>query len=133
MNKRIAALSADPYTVSLIDRNCSLFIDPQSGSIFVDEGEGNDRINGVVFSAANEPSFVVESAAQSEYQLILDYCGVQYFIGVMDHAEQLRSWASSANVLLGGFKSAVASRERSRIGTPHLAGLSPEASGGVRN
>jgi hypothetical protein len=100
MEKRVAALSSNPHTVSLTDRKCSLFIDPKSGSIFVDEGDGEGRMNGVVFSRANEPSFSVRPSAVPDQRLILDYSGVQYIVGVSDDGNELRQWAESANLLL---------------------------------
>jgi hypothetical protein len=100
MEKRIAALSTNPHTVSLTDRKCSLFIDPKSGSIFVDEGDGEGRMNGVVFSRMNQPSFSVEPSAEQDHRLILNYCGIRYVVGVSDDGSQLRSWAESANSFL---------------------------------
>jgi hypothetical protein len=99
MEKRIAALSSNPHTVSLTDRKCRLFIDPNSGSIFVDEGDGEGRMNGVVFSPTNEPSFSVWPSAGSDHRLILDYGGVQYIVGVSDDGNELKRWAESANLL----------------------------------
>ena len=101
MEKRIAALCTNPHTVSLIDRKCSLFIDPKSGSIFFDEGDGDGRMNGVVFSLANGPIFSVEPS-EPEHRLILNYCGNQYLAGVYDDASHLQSWAESANALIRG-------------------------------
>lgn len=100
MEKRIAALSSSPLTVSLTDRKCSLFIDPKSGAIFVDEGDGDGRINGAVFTPRNVPSFSVRPSAGEDHRLVLDYSGVQYLIGVSDDGSQLRRWAESANSLL---------------------------------
>jgi hypothetical protein len=100
MEKRIAALSSNPHTVSLTDRKCSLFIDRKSGSVFVDEGEGEGRMNGVVFSPGNEPSFSVRPSAGPDHRLVLDYGGVQYLVGVSVDGNELRRWAESANLLL---------------------------------
>jgi len=100
MEKRIAARSSNPHTVSLTDRKCSMFIDPKSGSIFVDEGDGEERMNGVVFSPGNEPSFSVRPFAGPDHRLVLDYCGVQYLVGVSVHGDELTRWAESANLLL---------------------------------
>ena len=100
MDKRIAALSSDPHTVSLADRKCSWFIDPKSGSIFVDEGDGEGRMNGAVFSPGNSPSFSVQPSTGTDHRLVLDYRGIQYIVGVSDDVDQLKSWAESANLLL---------------------------------
>jgi hypothetical protein len=100
LEKRIAALSTSTHTVSLTDRKCSLFIDPKSGSIFVDEGDGEERMNGVVFSSASGPLFSVRTSAGPEQQLILDYQGIQYVVGVSEDGIGLREWVESANLLL---------------------------------
>jgi hypothetical protein len=100
MDKRIASLTIDPYTVNLADRKCSLFIDPKSGSIFVDEGEGDDRMNGAVFSPANHPVFSVKACEASNHLLVLDYRGIQCVVGTSQDREGLRQWAESANALL---------------------------------
>jgi hypothetical protein len=100
MEKRIAALSRSPHTVSLTDRKCSLFIDPKSGSIFVDEGDGEGRMNGVVFSPANAPCFSVPASTGPDHRLVLDYAGVQYLVGVSIDGDELERWAESANLLL---------------------------------
>jgi len=112
MEKRIVALSSNPHTVSLADRKCSLFIDPSSGSIFVDEGDGEGRMNGVVFSPRNEPSFSVRPSAGPDHRLVLDYSGVQYTVGVSDNGNELRRWAESANLLLSE------KRKVARVGDP---------------
>src|SRR5262245_17498399 len=123
MEKRIADLSFDPLTISLIDRRCSLFIDPKSGSIIVDEGEGEGRMNGVIFSAANAPAFAVESGIKFESKLVLNYCGAQYVIGDWDDAEKLRHWANCANLLLGEKASLAKTRQPAFAGNsrPRMA------------
>jgi hypothetical protein len=75
MDKRIASVSTDPHSVSLTDRPCSLFIDPTSGVIFVDEGDGDGRMNGAVFSPANGPVFIVQVGNGSGCRLVLNYVG----------------------------------------------------------
>jgi len=119
MEKRITALSSNPHTVSLTDRKCSLFIDPKSGSIFVDEGDGEGRMNGVVFSPGNEPSFSVQPSAGADHRLVLDYGGVQYTVGVSDDGSELRRWAESANLLLSEDKNGEALRKDKNVVLPH--------------
>jgi hypothetical protein len=100
LEKRIVAQSLDPHTISLADRECSLFIDPTSGSIFVDEGAGEGRVNGAVFTPANGPSFFVSLAAGPDHLLTLDYSGFRFIVGVSADSSELRRWAESANLLL---------------------------------
>jgi hypothetical protein len=101
MEKQIRALSDDPLTVHLADRECTLFIDPRSGTIFADEGKGDARMNGVAFAAANGPAFSVRSSATSDHQLVLSYCGIEYLVGYSPDVPRLVLWAESANALLG--------------------------------
>jgi hypothetical protein len=101
MEKRIASLTTNPLTVNLMGRQCSLFIDPTSASIFVDEGEGDDRINGVVITFRNGPSFRVDSPSGANERLLLDYCGSCYLIGVSLAGLDLKQWVASANELIG--------------------------------
>jgi hypothetical protein len=100
MEKQIAELTHDPHTVSLSDRKCSLFIDPKSGSIFVDEGDGGGRMNGVVFSLGNGPSFTVQPTSATSFQLLLEYSGTKYVIGNSNDGNRLRSWAAHVNLFL---------------------------------
>lgn len=100
MDKRIAKLSRNPHTVSLTDRKHSLFIDPESGAIFVDEGEGDGRMNGAVFSPTNGPVFSVQQSKGSVHYLVLDYRGIQFVVGSSEDLDGLRNWADSANSLL---------------------------------
>ena len=66
MEKRIAALSSNPHTVSLTDRKSSLFIDPKSGSIFVDEGDGGPGTQGTPAVVAAEPAPAGRGASASD-------------------------------------------------------------------
>jgi len=100
VEKRIANLTYAPHAVSLTDRQCSLFIDPKTGSIFVDEGEGKDRMNGAVFFPSNHPSFSVHELAGLDSRLVLNYCGTMFLVGIFAETESLKAWASSANALL---------------------------------
>ena len=100
MEKHIVKLSREPHTVSLADRACSLFLDPESGSIFLDEGEGEGRVNGAVFSASRFPRFSVQSAATPTCRLELQYCETSWIIGETPDREALQQWAESANSIL---------------------------------
>ena len=126
MEKQIVSLSIDPHTVSLADRTCSLFIDSRTGSIFVDEGDGEGRMNGVVFSATNSPRFSVRRMGDARLKLILDYLGTAYSIGSSQDEAGLQRWSESANCA-SGVKSDSAGRKR----TTHVCGrLWSTAAGG---
>lgn len=100
MQKRIVAVTREPHTVSLIDREVSLFIDTKSGNIFADEGDGIGRMNGVVFTPNYQPIFSITSATSSDHALILNYVGTEYLIGNWSDFEELDRWVASANALL---------------------------------
>ena len=101
MEKRIAKLSFDPFAIGLADRECSLFIDPQSAQIFLDEGEGEGRVNGAVFTPANGPRFASRSDNGSGLaSLILEYCGMELTVGSVESVDRLSSWVVAANALL---------------------------------
>jgi hypothetical protein len=99
MEKRIVELTRDPHTVSLADRKCSLFIDVEAGVVFLDEGEGDGRVNGAVFTVANGPRFTVRPSG-SGGELMLDYAGRALEIGVTLDRTAAEQWALSANELL---------------------------------
>jgi hypothetical protein len=124
MEKRIAGMTRDPHTINLTDRTCSWFIDPKSGSIFVDEGDGQDRMNGVVFSPANAPSFAVRPAAGVDHQLILDYRGTEYLVGVSAQVGDLNWWAESANLLLAEKRQQLETVGHTRL--PSLPRIKPD-------
>lgn len=120
MEKRIIALTTDPHTVSLADRKCSLFVDPKTGSILVDEGDGEGRMNGVVFSATNGPRFSIRESSGSEAELVLDYVGTQFSLGVSEDDHELRRWVESANALIAAKASRVSGRDRLLLGDDHV-------------
>ncbi len=100
MEKQIVSLTENPHTVSLSDRHASLFIDPTSGNIFADEGDGVGRMNGAVFTPNYHPVFSIDSDHHPEYELILNYAGRKFIIGTWDEFEELSRWVTSANALL---------------------------------
>lgn len=102
MSKPIIALSLSPLAVSLADRPFSLFVDPATGSVFVDEGPGEGRVNGLVFSAANGPVFEVRGAADAGWELVLRYRGLEYVAGTTADEQHLRTWADGANAVVVG-------------------------------
>jgi hypothetical protein len=100
MDKRIAKLSREPFRVSLEDRPCSIFIDPKAGTILIDEGEGEDRLNGAVMYPDKTPSFSVATETGKGSVLLLDYNGFRLVVGTTSDTAQTREWAASANHFL---------------------------------
>jgi hypothetical protein len=119
MEKRIVTLTTGPHVVSLVDRPSSLFVDPASGSIFVDEGDGEGRMNGAVFAAANEPVFAVRHAEGPDWRLVLDYCGTGFEVGVLADETGLRDWAEGANTLLRRARGRVRAQSAGSNGASH--------------
>lgn len=62
MDKRIARLSRDPFYVSLVDRAISMYVDADSGDVFIDEGAGKGRMNGAGLYADQGTKFLIEPA-----------------------------------------------------------------------
>lgn len=100
MDKKIVKLGTDPLFVGLADRECSLFINPRTGDILVDEGAGEGRVNGAVFYADKEPRFYVIPAPGGGGQLLLSYRRHLLTLGLSENLPALHEWAGSANRFL---------------------------------
>lgn len=100
MDKRIVKLSRSPFAVNLSDQVGSLFIDSTSGSILLDEGEGEGRVNGVVLSPANRPRFSVTPSGPSGGLLELHYCAFHIVVGTGTNKAELTEWAEAANAFV---------------------------------
>jgi len=101
MGKQISKLGVDPFHIGLDDQACSVFVDPHTGDILIDEGEGEGRLNGVVLYADKEPRFYSIPLPESGAQLLLSYRKHLLVLGSHADAADLRRWAQSANDLLG--------------------------------
>lgn len=102
MVKQIVELSYDPHTVSLADRRCSLVIDPETGFIFMDEGDGEGRVNGAVLLPFRLPRFAADRTAGQGQALIIEYVGVRIVVGSTQDEAGLQSWIASANGFVAG-------------------------------
>jgi hypothetical protein len=100
MDKRIVKLSREPFRVGLEDRSCSIFIDPKVGTILIDEGEGEDRLNGAVMYPDKAPIFSVATEDGKGNVLLLNYSGFRLVVGTVKDAAETQEWASSANRFL---------------------------------
>ena len=73
--------------------------------------------------------FSVRPFAGADHQLILDYRGIQYVVGVSEHDNELMRWAESVNLLLTEKGKQVGAVDRSRSQSiPHV-----EADEGLRH
>lgn len=100
MGKQIAKLGVDPFHIGLMDQACSVFVDPRNGDILLDEGDGDDRLNGVVLYADKEPRFYSVPLPETGAQLLLSYCKHLLVLGVHSDATALRDWARTVNETL---------------------------------
>lgn len=96
MSKQIIGLTENPLSIRLADRACSLFINPESGLIFLDEGAGEDRMSGAVCDPARGPRF----APQADGGLVLNYGRLSWSLGRSDRPDAVRAWAEAANAFL---------------------------------
>ena len=104
MGKQIAKLGVDPFHVGLVDQACSVFVDPRTGDILLDEGEGEGRLNGVVLYADKEPRFYSIPLPDTGAQLLLSYRKHLLVLGAYPDATDLREWARAVNDTLGAKK-----------------------------
>lgn len=100
--KHIRIFNDSPYiSLGLADRDVSLFIDPETRDIFLDEGAGDDRLNGVVFFADKGPNFLIVPYIHT-YSLELHYRDIQYSLGEFSNVDLTRAeeWVRKANALV---------------------------------
>ncbi len=100
MDKRIVKLSHEPFRVGLEDRSCSIFIDPKVGTILIDEGEGEDRLNGAVMYPDKAPKFSVATEDSKGNVLLLTYSGFRLEVGTVQDVKETQDWATEANRFL---------------------------------
>ena len=95
MSKRIVGLGVSPYMVRLEDWECSLYVDEQNGNMFMDEGPGDDRLNGAVLKAHRRPAF-----RATRGRLVLDYAQHEFDLGELADGLDAAPWVESVNALL---------------------------------
>jgi hypothetical protein len=118
MDKRIAKLSRGPFFVSLVDRAISMYIDEDSGDLFIDEGAGAGRMNGAGLYADQGTRFVVEP---TESGCILKLvCGTFVWeAGWTDNAEDAANWVDAVNRFLETKRGAAATNGKPIPPTPN--------------
>lgn len=99
MDKRITKFSCDPYFIGLTDRPISMYIDADSGDLFIDEGIGDDRMNGAGLFADEGTRFVCESGnGRSVVKLI---CGsFSWDAGWTPNEIEAATWVDAVNRFL---------------------------------
>jgi small subunit ribosomal protein S1 len=71
--KFIAKFDFQPLQISLSDRPLSAVIDPATGDLSINQGEGSDRVNGTVLAAKSRPMLVVRRLPEG--------CGIEAMCG----------------------------------------------------
>jgi hypothetical protein len=99
MSKHISELLRDPFSVSLADRAISMFIDPGTGAIFIDEGAGNDRMNGAAIPAAKGPHFSC-TLTDSGCVLKVQSGTFAWEVGWVEDAIDAANWVEAVNRFL---------------------------------
>lgn len=99
MDKRIAKLSREPYYVGLVDRAMSMYVDADSGDVFIDEGAGKGRMNGAGLFADDGTRFLCEPAGSG--CIVKVTCGTFIWeAGFTDDAVDAVGWVDAVNRFL---------------------------------
>lgn len=99
MEKNITKIHFDPHYIGLEDRCISLFVDPKNGVIFMDEGDGEDRINGAALHPDNGPRFYIERG-DGPVHLMLEYADMIFPLGAVAAELDIRRWIVEVNRFL---------------------------------
>jgi hypothetical protein len=99
MNKRIAKLVRDPFHIKLTDRPISIYVDRDTGDIFIDEGAGKGRMNGAAIPAFKGPKFTC-SPSDSGWLIKLECMTFVWEAGWTDDAADAASWVEAVNRFL---------------------------------
>ena len=102
MNKIITAWGFDPLLIRLADRHASLIIDDRNGNILMNEGDGDDRLNGAVLSPKRSPAFEIVPCSGA-LQLVVHYAGLSFDLGTSKIDPLAAKWVEEANLLLARF------------------------------
>jgi hypothetical protein len=97
MGKQIVELLRSPFRVRLADRPCSVFVSDRNAQILIDEGDGDDRMNGAVLYADQEPRFDIGPDGKN---LRLSCGTFQIDLGSLEAVLQAEEWAIEANLLI---------------------------------
>lgn len=99
MDKMIDRLGFDPYWIGLEDRFASLVVDSRNGVILMNEGDGEDRMNGAALFPDNSPRFRIEQG-NGKLQLMLEYAGMNFPLGAVAADLDIRRWIVEVNRFL---------------------------------
>jgi hypothetical protein len=99
MIKRIAKLARDPFFIKLTDRPISIYVDRDTGDIFIDEGAGKGRMNGAAIPAFKGPKFTC-SSSDSGCLIKLECMTFVWEAGWTDDRVDAVNWVEAVNRFL---------------------------------
>ena len=100
MAKFIAKFDFQPLQISLSDRPQSAVVDPTTGDLSINEGDGPDRVNGTVIAAKSRPLLVVRRLPEGCG--IEAMCGGRVFtLGETADFNTAQMWVTKANQFIG--------------------------------
>lgn len=100
MAKFIVKFDLQPLQISLTDRPKSTSIDPQTGLITIDEGDGPDRIRNAVVQPTQRPLIVIRKGQQANGIEIMTRSQT-FFVGETTDFNMAQTWVTKANALIG--------------------------------
>lgn len=119
-HKHIISLMSDPFRVGLNDKLCSIFIDPKRGTVLIDEGDSEDRLNGAVMYPDKSPIFSVSNEDGADV-ILLDYSGFHLVVGTIGNVNEAREWTTAVNEFLATKAGRATSSEVTQNGAAHAS------------
>ena len=101
--KRIKAFRTENYGcfVDLEDIDASLAIDPQTGDILLNEGQGDDRFHGAAILRESIIGLSLEQVSEAEFQVILKYGKERtHSLGVTSQKAQADVWIQDVSLIM---------------------------------
>ena len=99
MDKRITKLSRNPFFIQLADQPISMYVDSDSGDLFIDEGPGKGRMNGAGLFADEGTRFLCVPAESG--CVVKVACGsFIWTAGWTTDAVDAASWVDAVNRFL---------------------------------
>jgi small subunit ribosomal protein S1 len=127
VSKFIAKFDFQPLQISLSDRPLSAVVDPATGDLSINEGNGPDRVNGTVIAAKSRPLLVVRRLPEG--------CGIEamtggrvFTLGETADFNTAQMWVTKANQFIAT-KAPAPSQEAPKETAPSAPRPQPAAQG----
>ena len=101
--KQIRAFRKEHYGlfIDLEDAPASLAVNPRTGEILLNEGDGPDRFDGAAISIKALPRFEAEAIGDQKWDIVLAYGnGRRHVVGRTDQHRAAQDWIAEAERLL---------------------------------